>query len=297
MYTIVGATGKVGSKVAMILLRMGENVRMIGRNEERLKPFVAQGAMPFVGDATDTEFLTRAFSGSDAVFLMIPPYFGALDFSAYQNAIGQSITTAVQQAKIRYVVNLSSVGAELPEGTGPISGLHRQEERLNRIPGLNLLHVRAGYFMENLLMNIPLIRSSGIMGSAIQGDLRIPMIATTDIAEEAAERLLNRDFSGTSIQYLLGQRDVSLEEATAIIGRRIGRPDLKYVQFSYEEAKKGMVEAGLSPDVARNYIEMSKAFNEGRIDTPARTVDNTTETTIEEFARVFASLYEETKAA
>jgi uncharacterized protein YbjT (DUF2867 family) len=224
-------------------------------------------------------------------------HYGTTDFGAYQNAIGQSITTAAQQAKIRYVVNLSSVGAELPEGTGPISGLHRQEERLNRIPGLNLLHIRAAYFMENLLMNIPLIRSSGIMGSAIQGDLRIPMIATIDIAEEVAERLLNRDFSGTSIQYLLGQRDVSLEEATAIIGRRIGRPDLKYVQFLYEEAKKGMVEAGLSPDVARNYVDMSMAFNEGRIDTPARTVENTTDTTIEEFSRVFASLYEETKAA
>ncbi|HWR71615.1 MAG TPA: NAD(P)H-binding protein, partial [Nitrospirota bacterium] len=203
MYTIVGATGKVGSKIAMILLRMGENVRMISRNEERLKPFVAQGATPFVGDVTDTEFLTSAFSEAEAVFVMIPPHYGTPDFGAYQDAIGQSITTAVQQAKMRYVVNLSSVGAELPEGTGPISGLHRQEERLNRIPGLNVLHIRAAYFMENLLMNIPLIRSSGIMGSAILGDLNIPMIATTDIAEEAAERLLNRDFSGTSIQYLL----------------------------------------------------------------------------------------------
>lgn len=297
MYTIVGATGKVGSKVSMILLRMGENVRMIGRSEERLKPFIAQGATPFVGDASDTGFLSKAFSGAEAVFVMIPPHYGAPDFGAFQDAIGQSIASAVQEAKVRYVVNLSSVGAELPEGTGPISGLHRQEERLNRIPGLNALHIRAAYFMENLLMTIPLIRSSGIMGSAMRGEITIPMIATTDIAEEVTDRLLNRDFSGSSVQYLLGQRHVSLAEAAAIIGRSIGKPDLKYVQFSYEEAGKGMVEAGLSPDVARNYIEMSKAFNDGKIDTPARAVENTTDTPIEEFAKVFASLYGESKAA
>ena len=297
MYTIVGATGKIGSKVSMTLLRMGENVRMIGRGEERLKPFVSQGATPFVGDASDTEFLIRAFTGAEAVFVMIPPHYGASDFGAFQDTIGQSIVTALRQASVRYVVNLSSVGGELPEGTGPITGLHRQEERLNRVPGLNVLHIRAAYFMENLLMNIPLIRSSGIMGSAMRGDLRIPMIATTDIAEEVADRLLNRDFSGTSVQYLLGQRDVSLDEAAAIIGRSIGRPDLKYVQFPYAEAEGSMVKAGLSPDVARSYIEMSRAFNEGKIDTPAKTIENTTGTTIEEFAKVFASLYGESKAA
>lgn len=297
MYAIVGATGKIGSKVSMTLLRMGENVRMIGRDETRLKPFVSQGAMPFVGDASDTEFLIRAFSGAVAVFVMIPPHYGASDFGAFQDSIGQSIATALQEANVHYVVNLSSVGAELAEGTGPITGLHRQEERLNRVPGLNVLHIRAAYFMENLLMNIPLIRSSGIMGSAMQGELRIPMISTTDIAEEIADRLLSRDFSGTSAQYLLGQRDVSLDEAAAIIGRSIGRPDLKYVQFPYAEAEKGMVGAGISPDVARSYIEMSRAFNEGKIKAPARAIENTTGTTIEEFAKVFASLYEETKAA
>jgi uncharacterized protein YbjT (DUF2867 family) len=162
---------------------------------------------------------------------------------------------------------------------------------------LNVLHIRAAYFMENLLMNIPLIRSSGIMGSAMRGDLAIPMIATPDIAEEVADRLLSRDFSGASEQYLLGQRDVSLEEAAAVIGRSVGRPDLKYVQFPYAEAEQGMIGAGLSPDVSRSYIEMSKAFNDGKITTPARTLENTTGSAIEEFAKVFAALYGESKAA
>lgn len=296
MYTIMGATGKVGGRAAQILLGLGENVRMIGRTEEKLKAYLTQGATPLVGDAMDTNFLVKAFSGAEAVFVMIPPHFGAPDVAAYQDAIGRSIASALQQAKARYVVNLSSVGGELPEGTGPITGLHRQEERLNRIHGMNVLHLRAAFFMENLLMNIPLIRSKGIMGSAIRGDLRMPMISTVDIAEEIAESLITRDFTGTTVRYLLGQRDISFEDAATVIGKRIGRKDLKYVQLPYEDAEQGMIGGGLSPDVAKGYIEMSRAFNEGKILSP-RTAESTTGTSIEEFSGLFESLYKESKAA
>jgi hypothetical protein len=71
------------------------------------------------------------------------------------------------------------------------------------------------------------------------------MIATRDIAGRVAERLVRRDFAGKMVENLLGQRDLSLNEAVAIIGRRIGMPGLKYVQFLYEDAAKGMMEMGM----------------------------------------------------
>jgi uncharacterized protein YbjT (DUF2867 family) len=168
-------------------------------------------------------------------------------------------------------------------------GLRDQEERLNRLEGSNIVHLRPTYFMENLLMNIPLINRLGIACSAIRGDLKFAMIATRDIGATVADLLVARDFTGTSVRDLLGARDVSLDEAIAVIGYEINRPGLKYVQQSYAEATKGMQEMGISGDVARLFVEMSRALNEGRfaVGRP-RTPENTTPTTIEEFAHIFA---------
>lgn len=297
MITILGATGNIGSKVTDMLLRKGEKVRVVARSADRLKPFVSRGAQAYAGDAGNGEFLKQALKGSDGVFTLIPPNYGAKDFLAYQDGLGASIVKAVKAAGVKYVVNLSSVGADLSGGAGPITGLHRQEERLNGVPGLNVLHIRAAFFMENLLMNIPLIRGKGVMGSAIRGDLKMSMIATKDIAAVVAHLLRELDFKGSSVRYLLGPRDISLSEAAGIIGAAIGIPDLKYVPFPYDEAEKGLVAAGLSPDVARLFIEMHRAFNEDRV-IVSRTPGSGTPTTLEEFCReTFVPLYAQAKAA
>jgi uncharacterized protein YbjT (DUF2867 family) len=298
MYTILGATGNVGGKIAELLLSQGEKVRVVARTAERLAPFAARGATVHAGDIRDTVFLTNVFRGSEAVFTLIPPNFGADDFGDYQDEVGESITTALRDAGVVYVVNLSSIGADLATGTGPIAGLYRMEQRLNGLPALNVMHLRPGYFMENTLMNLPLVKSQGIMGSALRGDLKIPVIATGDIARAAAEHLMKRDFVGSTVKYLLGERHVSYNEIAGVFGKRIGKPGLKYAQFSYGDAEKGLRAAGLSPDVCRLYIEMTKAFNDGLIGPYlVRTKENTTATTIEEFADVFAHGYEEVKAA
>jgi uncharacterized protein YbjT (DUF2867 family) len=292
MYVITGATGNIGSKTADILMEKGEKVRVVGRSADRLRQFANRGAETAVGNLKDTAFATRAFSGADAVFTMIPPDLTATDFRAYQNEIGASLATAIARSGVGYVINLSSQGADLPGGTGPIMGLRDQEERLNRLEEVNILHLRPTYFMENLLMNIPLINRFGFAGSAVRGDLKFAMIATRDIAACVADRLVNRDFEGSSVWDLLGQRDISLNEAFAVIGREIDRPELNYVQFGYEEAAKEMREMGVSSDFARLFVEMSKALNEGffAVGRP-RTPQNSTPTSIEEFAATFAEAY------
>jgi uncharacterized protein YbjT (DUF2867 family) len=292
MIVITGASGNNGSKVSGILLSQGQRVRLVARNAERLQSLVKRGAEAAVGDLRDTGFLTAAFAGATAVFAMIPPHYRAGDFRAYQNETGASIAAAIQNSGVKHVVNLSSQGAELSEHTGPIKGLHDQEERLNKLEDVNILHVRPTYYMENLFTFIPMIKKANIAGSAIKGDLKFAMIATADIAAFVAERLSKRDFTGKTVSGLLGQRDASLDEAIAIISSRINRPELKYVQFPYEEARKGLVAAGLSEDVSSLMIEMSKAINDRlfAVNVP-RTKDNTTKTSIEEFADTFAKIY------
>jgi uncharacterized protein YbjT (DUF2867 family) len=292
MIVITGATGKTGSAIAETLISGGKKVRVIGRDAAKLKGFTAKGAESAVGDLGDTAFLTKAFAGAEAVYALIPPNFGVADFRAYQKKIGESIVAAVKGSGVKYVVHLSSQGAHLPDRTGPIVGLHDQEERLNRLDGVNVLHLRPTYFMENLLMNIDLIKKMNIMGSAVRGDVKFAMIATKDIAAYASERLVKRDFSGKSVRDLLGQRDLSLDEAAAVIGKKLGKTGLKYVAFPYDDAEKGMVSMGLMPDMSKLYIEMSKALNDGlfAVHIP-RTRENTTSTSIEEFAGVFAKIY------
>lgn len=297
MITILGATGNVGRKIADILAKKGDRVRLVARSIDQLRPMVGNRSQAMAGDALDTEFLVKAFQESESVFTLIPPNMKAEKFLDYADKIGGSIARAIELAKVKYLVDLSSVGAELAVGTGPIVGLHRQEERLNRIPGLNVLHLRAGYFMENLLMNIGLIRSKGMNGGAIRGDLKLPMIASRDIASFAAERLRNRDFTGSSVKYLLGKRDISMAETTMTIGIKIGKPNLRYITFPYDDAERGLVAAGLPAEISRLFIEMNRAFNEGRISV-RRTGQNTTETSFDEFCeQVFVPVYMKKRAA
>jgi uncharacterized protein YbjT (DUF2867 family) len=298
MITILGATGNVGGKIADILIKKNEPVRIIARSSDRLRKLVGKKATAFAGDANNTEFLVKAFKDADAVFTMIPPDPKAANFMQYADKIGESIARALEIANVKYVVNLSSIGAELPEGTGPIKGLHTMEERLNRIKGLNVVHLRASYFMENLLWSIDLIRSKGMTGSAMRGDVRIPMIATKDIASYAADRLMKRDFFGPTVHDLRGPRDLSMMEATEIIGKKIDRPGLSYMMFPYDEAEKGMIAAGLSPDMSRQYIEMTRAFNEGMIKTDSSTKKVSTPTAFEVFCdEVFVPMFRQKRAA
>lgn len=299
MYTILGATGNVGSKIVDILVKKGSKVRMVASNANLLRPFVSKNAEAFAGDALNTEFLTKAFEGSDAVFTMIPTNLHAPNYGDYATRMGDSIANALKAAKVKYVVNLSSVGADLAEGNGPIAGLHYLEECLNRIEGLNVVHLRTGPFMEHLLANIDTIKSRGVCSSAYRGDLKFPLIATWDVAAFAADRLVNCDFSGSSVRYLLGQRDVSMTECTGIIGGKINKPNLIYVMSTYDEAEKWLRSIGMSSDLSRLYTEMCRACNNGRIyGSVTRTPENTTTTSFEHFCdEVFVPAYREAKAA
>jgi len=292
MYVIMGATGNIGSKLANILLDKGEKIKVIGRSAERLKPFADRGAEAAVGDVSDVQFLTDAFQGADAVFALIPPDYTTDDFRGYYNDIGDNLVKSIRDSGVKHVVFMSSVGAHLPEKTGPIKGSYDVEQKLNKLDGINVLHLRPTYFMENLLGNIGIIKSMGTNGDALKGDVKFAMIATKDIAPVAAAHLIKKEFSGKSVHELLGQRDVSMNEVTQIFGAKIGKPDLGYVQLSPEDAKKGMMDFGLSEDVSDQLVELSQGINAGLLAvTQPRTAENTTDTSIEEFADLFARVY------
>ena len=265
MITVMGATGHTGRAIAESLLAAGERVRVLGRSADRLAPLVAAGAEAAAGDAGDRDHLTRAFGGSDAVYTLQPSDPTAPDFPAEQDRLGEAIAAAVAATGVPCVVMLSSVGSGKASGNGPIAGLHRQEERLRKIPGIDLLILRPGYFYENLYESLPLIRHQGINGGAIGPDVRIPAVATRDIAAVAAEALRRRDWKGIAIRELNGPAPITFAEMTRTFGERIGKPDLPYVHLPYDGFQAALEQAGLSPSFAALYTEMSRGFNDGTI--------------------------------
>ena len=288
-YVILGASGNTGSIIADSLLSKDKKVRVVGRDAGRLQRFVRQGAEAFTGDVSDAAALTKAFSGARAAYLLLPPITSREDQERESDAIAQ----AIRESGLRYAVHLSSYGAHVPEGTGPVTGLHSSEQKLNAIDGLNVLHLRAAYFMENNLSAISMIQEMGIFGHALLPDLKLPMTTTRDVGDYAAQRLLDLDFSGKETRELLGERDLSMAEATAIIARGIGKPDLRYVQFPYDQVQQVLEQMGMTAKKAAVYIEMFKAINAGILAArEPRSRENTTPTSFDNFVRdIFAPAY------
>jgi len=293
MIVVVGATGHTGKATAEALLAANKKIRVVGRDAKKLEPLVQKGADAFVGNVEDAASMTKAFECATAAYLVLPEDISQEDLRAHQERVSDSFAAAVANARVPYVVNLSSIGAQHAEKTGPIVGLHNQEQKLNRIAGLKVLHLRAAYFMENLLMSIPPLRSLGTLPGGLKSDAPMPWIATKDIGEYAATRLAALNFSGSSTQELHGQRDIAMKEAASIVGPSIGKPKLGYMQVPFMMLEPALVQMGMPKKTAALLIEMWKSANAGLIvPLEQRSAKNTTPTTIESFVtEVFAPAY------
>jgi uncharacterized protein YbjT (DUF2867 family) len=293
MITVMGASGNTGGQISEQLLQQRQEIRALGRSEEKLARLASRGAEVLTGDAADAAFLTGAFRGADAVYTLLPLDLQAPDLRRKWDQQGEAIAKAIRDSGVRYVIFLSSIGADLPERTDPIAELHAQEERLQELQGVNVLILRPGGFFENFYASLGLIKQQGTNGGGYAADLPMPMIATRDIADVGARALRHRDWHGVAVRELLGERDLTFAEATCIIGMRIGKPDLPYLQFPYPDFTASLVQMGISPNVAGLYTEMARAINEGRVKSQeGRRPENTTPTRFETFAETLAGAYQ-----
>ena len=280
---ILGATGTVGSKISAILLNAGHQVTLIARHTETLEKYREQGATIVTADITNVDILTNAFKGADSAFVLMPDNVKAENTRAYQREVTGRLIEVIENSGISYIVNMSSLGAHMHEGTGIMAGTGEQEVRLNQLRDVNVLHIRSAYFMENLLRTIGVVKNMGINGTAADGDHAIPMVATQDVAKVAAGYLSSLDFNGKVVQAVMGPGNYSLRKFTSIIGKAIGKPDLAYVQFPVDQAKEAFLKNGFSPDFVSNLIEMGTAIKTGFMNYQQRDDSTTTSTTAEEF--------------
>ncbi|MFL9833655.1 NAD(P)H-binding protein [Chryseobacterium terrae] len=214
---IIGATGTVGSKVAEILINEGHSVKLIARNPEKLETFKNNGAEIIRGNVNDVEILTESFKNADSAFLILPDNVKTDNTRAYQREITGNFIQAIEKSGNKHIVNMSSLGSHMHEGNGMMAGTGEQEVRLNQLEGVNVVHIRSAYFMENFLRTIGLVKTKGINGTAADGDHAIPMVATQDGAKVISAHLVNLDFTGKSVHPVMGPKDYTYREFTNIV--------------------------------------------------------------------------------
>jgi uncharacterized protein YbjT (DUF2867 family) len=219
---VTGAAGHVSKPLTELLLARGHNVTVIGRKAENIAGLVGLGAIAAVGDMQDVPFLTKTFQGADCVYLMLPPSWQASDLKKVSTEIAQGFSSAIKSSGVRNAVFLSSYGAHRLDDAGAISGCGRAEVVLNKLDGVNVLHLRAGYFYTNLLLSIDLIKNQGVMGNMFTIPAGSFTVADTDdIALAAADALTKLDFEGHSYRYVVSDES-GADEIASVIGKEIG---------------------------------------------------------------------------
>lgn len=292
-YVLTGSLGHISKPLAQKLIAAGHEVTIISSKAINKEAIEKLGAKAAIGSVEDVSFLTTAFADADAVYLMVPPFFGAMKWKEWIGQIGKNYAQAIKATNIKYVVNLSSIGADLPDGCGPVSGLHKAEQALNALSDVNVKHLRPSYFFDNLFSNIGLIKNRQIMGSNFGGaDYKLVLTDTNDIAEAAFEELSALQFKGHSVRYIASDEKTT-DEIAKTIGATIGKPTLPWVVFTNEQSKEGMLQAGLPEEVAKNYTEMGVALQSGimQSDYWKNRPSKFGKVKLEDFAQKFAAVY------
>ena len=288
--TITGSLGNISKPLAAALINAGHQVTVISSHENKRAGIEALGANATIGSVNDVGFLTTAFTGADAVYTMVPNDFSVPDQKEYVTKVGNNYAEAIKASGVKKVVNLSSIGAHLADGTGPIKRLHIVENILNRLEGIAVKHLRPGFFYINFLGNIDMIKHMDILGSNYGGDTILSMVHPKDIAAAAAEEIQG-DITGKSVRYVVSD-ERSAAEVASVLGKAIGKPDLKWVAFTDEQSLAGMLQVGVPEEMAKDYVEMGNAAASGILwEDYKKNKPSLAKTKLEDFAVEFAEKY------
>jgi uncharacterized protein YbjT (DUF2867 family) len=259
--TLTGSLGNISKPLAEILIKNGHDITIISNDSKKVGDIEALGAKAAIGSVSDVTFLTDAFKGADAIYTMIPPNWGVTNYRQYIAETGKNYLQAIKNSGVKRVVNLSSIGAHLSNGTGPIAGLYDVEQTLNTLDDVAIKHLRAGIFYINFFFDIGMIRKMGIMGNNYGEKTKLIMVHPRDIAAAAAQELQS-SFEGKSHQYVVSD-EREIHDIVKTLGTAIDKPALPWVQFSDEETFAGMTAAGMSAAIAGVYVEMGNAIGSG----------------------------------
>ena len=262
MFVVAGVTGNTGSVVAQTLLDRKQPVRVIVRTADKGAAWKAKGAEVSVALLDDVQALTKAFEGARGAYLLVPPNYAAASYLDDRRKVSEALARAVKASGLVHVVFLSSIGAHLPEGTGPIRIVRYGEQQLGAV-AKNLTILRPPSFLDNWAPVLGAAKAQGILPSFLEPDRKIPMISTRDIGRIAAEQLIAGG-QGRKVLELSGPEDYSPNDIAAALGKLLKRAVT--VQHAPLSAVVPTFKSfGFSDDAARLFEEMYRGFEQGTI--------------------------------
>jgi len=291
--TTTGSLGNVAKPLVEKLVAAGHQVTVITTKDERKADIEALGAQVAVGSISDAAFLAGAFQGADAVYVMVPPAMGATNMIRNIAEAGKAYAEAIKSAGVTRVVMLSSIGADAPEGTGPVQGVHRVEQIFRELSGLNVTVLRSGFFYVNFFRDIPLIRNRNIFGNNYSGDDQLPLTHPHDLSSAIADEL-QVNGNGFEVKYVVS--DISTgNKIAALFGNAIGKPELTWTEIPDEQLEQGMLSAGLPPELAGLITELGRGIRTGIVtrDFFASSAKVSGNIKLEQFAGEFKCRYEQ----
>ncbi|MBD3581641.1 NmrA family NAD(P)-binding protein [Flavobacterium selenitireducens] len=259
---VTGSLGNISKPLTQQLVAQNHDVTVISHSDKRESEIRNLGAKAAIGSISDENFLVDTFLGADVVYLMIPSDYKTHDMTADIASTGATYAAAIEKSGVKRIVVLSSMGAHLPTGNGPLSALGLAEKNYEKLQGVDITYLRPGFFYTNYLAQIGLVNNAGILGDNTSPNTRFLLTHPADIAEVAADVILNPT-TRKSLRFIVSD-ELNNTQIASLLGKSIKKPDLTWVQFSNEDYKNGLMQNGFSESAARAYVEMGEAFLDGR---------------------------------
>jgi uncharacterized protein YbjT (DUF2867 family) len=294
---VTGSLGHISKPLTEELIQKGHSVTVVSHNPERQKEIESLGASAAIGSMDDVKFLTKTFSGADAVYCMISAGNAysdpAFDLMAYTLRLGNNYKQAILETGVKRVVFLSSIGAHLDKGNGLLAFYYTVENSLNSLPAdTAITFMRPVSFYYNLLGFINTIKTQGVIATNYGGDVPKPWVSPIDIASAVAEELVEGKPASRKVRYVASD-EINCDELAHLLGAAIGKPDLKWVVIPDEQLLKGMIAAGMSPKIAEGMVEMNAAGNSGLLyEDYYRNKPVLGKVKLTDFAKEFASVFQ-----
>lgn len=259
-FVVAGVSGNTGSIVAETLLARGENVRVVLRDPSKAALWQARGAEVALADLDDAPALALALRGAHGAYLLIPPSFTAPSLRAQQAHVARSLAAAAAESGVAHVVFLSGFAAHRDRGSGPLAGLHDAERLLGAVPGLRLSSIRAGYFYENVLPVLGVVKDAGVLPSFFPAELPVPMVGTRDVGLLAAELLLDPTSRGV---VELGS-GLTYAEIARQLGAILGQP-VRLDEIAVASIAPMLANMGFGADLTNAYVELVTGIRSGAL--------------------------------
>ncbi len=261
MIVVTTPTGNIGSKVLHSLLDANETLRVVTRDGSKLSERVRAKIEVVEGSLLDPEAVTRAYQGADQVFFLIPPSMTATNVDAYYREFAKVTIDAILSAKVKRVLYVSGTGLGYEKKAGAVSASFLVEKALEDSgAALRILH--CGTFMENILHSVQSIRFNGDFSTSVPGDVKLPWVATQDIAAAAVKLLLDKSWSGTGSVGVLGPEDLSYDDLSGLISKCLGKT-IQYRAVSSESIKAIVMQYGAAEASAQGLVDIYSAMANG----------------------------------